>query len=129
MKKVLPLALAVLIIFSMFTSISASAALVGEDGFYYSLDTNNKTALLEEYSGTNETVDIPSYAFGYRVTGIKDGCFYKMRKIVAVNMPDTIEEIGEYVFQECKNLKEVVFSASMTKYLQEHSMVVLQLKK
>ena len=35
MKKVLPLALAVLIIFSMFTSISASAALVGEDGFYY----------------------------------------------------------------------------------------------
>ena len=98
-----------------------------EDFVFNNLPSN--TGELVSYTGTDTSVEIPSsysttvidgetvFIEGddYTVTAIADassytGAFYSARNtITSVQIPNTVEEIGDQAFQSCANLATVTF--------------------
>ena len=87
-------------------------------------------AVLEDYSISEENgrywiskgascpsgdIEIPEKdGDGHTITGIyKDG-FFQCDEITSVKLPDTIEEIGSYVFFKCSSMKGINIPPSVT---------------
>ena len=79
------------------------------DGIEIKCDYYNKTATVVGYKGENTVVTIPSEFDGCKVTEVCLRAFASLDTIQIINIPNTIENIGEEAFEECKNLKEVNF--------------------
>lgn len=95
-----------LIIVTYTFSLSASAALLGKDGFYYEFQSGN--AVLKEYHSSNTEVIIPKEVYSHNVVSIADYTFLRNTNITSVRIPETITKIGNSAFYGCSNL-EIVF--------------------
>ena len=107
------------------------------NGIYYSFDTENKTACvvsghgvfedgvkLQYYSGNIVIPEEVTYeGITYKVTSIEggresggmpynDGAF-EYSSITSIQIPKTIERIGEYTFQGCSSLATVSFDGNI----------------
>lgn len=69
---------------------------------------------LLSYTGTNETVRIPAYYDGLRVTGIADYAFGEGSYVKKVIIPDGVIEIGEKTFFGCDTLEELSISGTVS---------------
>ncbi len=86
---------------------------IGAEGyydFYHELMTH-EYPWIYEYS-----IDIPTYIEGddYLVTSISARCFEENETIEKVIIPSSIQSIGNFAFQDCSNLTEVVFNEGLT---------------
>lgn len=70
-----------------------------------------ENGVLTKYSGREKEVTIPE-----GVTAIGTGAF-RIKNVVRVIMPDSVEEIGWDAFSNCKMLEEVVFSRNLKRIL------------
>ena len=70
------------------------------------------------YAGNSVEVRIaPSYMIGselYTVTTIEAAAFEAQEEITYVELPDTLELVGEYAFYDCLELKQVVVRGKQT---------------
>lgn len=95
-------------------SLSASAALLGKDGFYYEFD--NGKAILKEYHSSDIEVEIPDNVYSYEVAAIADYAFLRDTSITSVIIPETVIKIGDSAFYGCTNLEGVFIPESVTSF-------------
>ncbi len=125
MKRFLSLALAVIMTFAIFGSVPftessfaifASAAdesvltfTLSDDGTYYSVTGCDTTAEGE--------ITIPAEHEGLPVTSIGDGAFQECWYITSVTIPQSIGNIGSYVFDNALNLESISVDENNTEYV------------
>lgn len=60
------------------------------------------------------SIDIPEYIQGKPVTKIDDAAFSECSNLQSINLPSTIEYIGEHAFFGCSSLTEIFIPESVT---------------
>lgn len=69
-------------------------------------DTTKKAACIEKYTGTETNVVIPETIEGLPVVMLGDQCFGGNHIATRIELPQTLEALGEFTFAECTSLKE-----------------------
>lgn len=114
-KKILSVIISTLLILSAFPfSLSASAAEVGYEDMFFTVDNSTYTAELSTYSGNGSELVIPDTVYGYTVTSIAPRVFYENKTLEEVYLPDTINSIGLYAFAFCEKLKSTTLGENVT---------------
>ena len=108
MKKCILFAFAaVLLMTALIFAVSAE-----KDGdFEYT--TENGNAIITSYSGTTDTVEIPSNLGGCNVVRIGEQAFSVHPELTGVTIPQTVTSIGSGAFFYCNGLKLVNIPASV----------------
>lgn len=84
---------------------ASSAKTVKQDGFVF--DVKSGKATVVSYSGKAQKVVIPSKVSSSPVTEIAGECFWQVRTMTSVSIPDSVEKIGHTAFNECTALKSI----------------------
>ncbi|MGN1120504.1 MAG: leucine-rich repeat protein [Oscillospiraceae bacterium] len=92
-------------------SLTASAEIFEENGFYYTVTDGNAT--ITGYSSAESNVTIPKTLGGYTVTSIGDDAFF-WTDITSVVIPDSVKTIGEDAFGLCESLESISIPNSVT---------------
>ena len=133
MKKLFTLFLALaLFLVPVASSFAATFITAKKSGdFYYEL-LEDGTVAITSYAGKKDKVSVPDKIKGKKVTVIRNGAFFaagkekapsqvklpktliriekgafQESKITSIEIPDSVEYIGEYAFSMCDNLKTV----------------------
>ncbi len=110
-KKFLAVFMSVLMLCSVFFSVSASALILYSGGFKYEPSTSKLAEILGLESGSElesaKTITIPSSIKGYSIYRIGKNAFSYNDVHEEIIMPSTITEIGDYAFTESTALKTV----------------------
>ncbi len=69
---------------------------------------DDDTIAIMKYKGDEEEVTIPDTAWGRPVTVLYDDLFKGHSELTKVNLPDSITNIGGFVFDGCDKLKTVI---------------------
>ena len=93
-------------------NVQASETVTDVNDFKWYEDSDG-TVTITGYTGTDETVVIPSEINGKKVTSIAPWGL-ESKNFVNVILPDTMETIGEWAFEECKNLETINLPNSIT---------------
>lgn len=90
----------------------------------YNLNTYNKTATLQKYSGKSSSVSIPSQEYiyhyyysdsgYYNVTAIGNTAFAGNSYVRSVTIPNSVTSIGDDAFFRCDSLSSVTIPNSVT---------------
>lgn len=72
-----------------------------EDGSYCAM----------RYKGDEEIVVIPEYATGVSI--LNDNLFRGHKEITEIRIPDSVTDIGEFVFDGCENLRQIKLPAQL----------------
>ncbi len=80
--------------------------------FEYKLD-DSKQATIKKYNGNVAVLNIPQTIDGYTVVGIGSEVFKNNKRLMVVNIPDTVTSIGVYAFSGCSNLSDIKLSKSL----------------
>jgi hypothetical protein len=106
------------VVMIMLTGLEADAYDFTLDGIYYNITSTTdltcsvtfKDAQYKSYSGT---VVIPSAVKyndkTYNVTAVDEKAFYRCYNMTSVTIPGTVTTIGNYAFNSCTDLREVIF--------------------
>ncbi len=65
------------------------------------------------YSGDEKDIVIPDTHWGKPVTVLFDSLFSGHAEIESVRIPDTVTDIGEFVFDGCRNLRQISLPAGL----------------
>lgn len=84
------------------------------DGVIYTLADDQLIITNCNRADLPENLVIPSEIDGYLVTYIWSFAFAQAQKLISVTIPNTIYDIEECAFQNCKNLKSVTFESGST---------------
>jgi uncharacterized repeat protein (TIGR02543 family) len=85
---------------------------------YYTTGLIIKDGTVTGYSGTSDTVIIPSVYEGKKVTTIGEFAFYKSSELTAitsVTLPDSVTTVEKGAFYDCRYLVSVNLSSNVTK--------------
>lgn len=86
----------------------AATVRAGTSGdFTYS--TNNSSATILQYTGTDQYVSIPVYIADVKVETIGNSAFSGCTNLILVNVPYTVTNLGSAVFEGCTGLVSAVF--------------------
>ena len=112
-SKVISLLLAVMMILSSlpFAGISALAATSGD--FEYKI-LEDGTAEITGYTGSAETLEIPSALDSYTVTSIGANVFYDCDSLTNITIPNSVTSIGDRAFEYCTSLTSITIPDSVT---------------
>lgn len=82
------------------------------DGIKYRWDEEQRTysVLPNDYKGK---ITIPAYIHNAPVVRLATDAFFDCTELVAVTLPDTLEEIGHSAFEGCSQLKEIYIPDSV----------------
>ncbi len=107
-KKSISLALALLMLLSVFTVVPLSASAetyTSGDWEYQLLDSG--TLEIKGYNGSETELIVPGEIDGKKVTRIGNNAFENRENITSITLPNGIEEIGSEAFQECSKLNNI----------------------
>lgn len=76
--------------------------------------TNDGSITITQYIGPAQEVTIPDSIDGLPVTQITNGAFYENDNLTSVTIPDSVREIGGWVFQGCEVLSKVELGRGLT---------------
>ena len=104
-KSLLVILLAVVLSFLQigFTAEPVSAILIEGEVFEsgdYQYQIKNDAAVMISYSGTDEVLRVPDELGGYPVAEIGRAAFWSCTSLKEVELPDAIETIGDWAFDE-----------------------------
>ena len=89
-----------------------------DDGFKYNLDTEEKTAELAKFSGSQKKVVIPeSVTYNdvtYSVTSLGNACFNGCSSLTSITIPSSVTSLGDRCFNGCKSLTSIDIPSSVT---------------
>ena len=72
-------------------------------------------ATMTRYTGTESYVKVPEKIDGYTVRKIGKYAFRTCERMEKIEIPDSVTDIGEEAFRECRSLKEVVGGRKLQK--------------
>jgi len=75
--------------------------------FTFQLNYDERSYAVIRYDGNMEKVIIPDSFLGKPVTILFDKLFAGHKEISSVSIPDTVTDIGEFVFDGCLNLHRI----------------------
>ena len=75
--------------------------------FFYQLNYDEETYAVTHYIGSSEDVVIPGSFLGKPVTILFDKLFAGHNEIRSISIPDTVTDLGEFVFDGCFNLRQI----------------------
>ena len=81
-------------------------------GLVFEIQNENLCFAVKSYYGDDKNVIIPKEFQGRPVTMIKDGAFKGHKEIETVYLPETIESIGDGVFNGCENLNKIIVNSA-----------------
>ncbi len=87
---------------------------VTNDGYLW-YSTNDGTATIMLYSGTNTEITVPSQIEGFNVSKLLSTSFNNNTTIEKVVLPNTITNIDEATFYNCSNLKTITLSNNLSR--------------
>ena len=103
-------------------------------GVYREFKYNQKAGVIEIKGMTKEGKRmahhvVPETIGGKPVKIIASGAFHDRSEMLSIELPDTVEMIGDYAFSKCCNLEEIRLPKNLT-YIGDHSFLgALNLKK
>ena len=109
-KKLLMFTLALTAIVICF-AFSSSAA---KTGVYTYTVKNGKATINRVDSGVGESIIIPAYINGYKVSTIGEYCFQGCENLKYIIMPNTVTKIDDVAFYECTYLQDFTIPESVT---------------
>lgn len=112
-KKAVAISLVALTLTFM-VSFSASALTTYIGDFGYQLDGTTYEATIVNYVGSAAEPVIPSNVYGYEVTKISSSVFSDNKAIKKIEIPSSVQTIGDYVFSNCTSLEEAIIPSSVT---------------
>ena len=71
------------------------------------------TLCVSSYTGDEALVEVPETVDGIPVTVISDAVFQGHPEITEVRLPDTVTDLGEFVFDGCENLRSLKLPARL----------------
>ena len=95
------------------SAITARAGMIYGD-FHYNVLHDVGTLYINEYTGSDSNIAIPSEIKGNSVTHINDKAFEYCTSLENVTIPDSVTYIGHRVFGGCTSLKSVTIPDSVT---------------
>ena len=98
--------LIILLLFNVVFNVIVNAAYTTSGDYTYS-DLENGGICIEEYNGTETVVKVPSTIDSKKVIKIGTSAFKAKNDITKVILPDGIESIDAYAFNDCLNLTTV----------------------
>ena len=69
---------------------------------------------ITSYNGVAENVTVPLEIDGLETKSISANAFFNKTSVISVNIPNTVEIIGDNCFSGCENLQKVTIPASVT---------------
>lgn len=78
--------------------------------FEYTL-TEDGTASVSRYVGSDTEVTVPAQLDSYTVTDLGGGCFAQIEDIVSVTLPETLETMQDSCFFGCSSLEKITVEA------------------
>ncbi|MGN1433130.1 MAG: leucine-rich repeat protein [Ruminococcus sp.] len=81
--------------------------------YQYSL-SDDGTAVIVKYTGTETSLTVPTELDGYKVTSIGGYSFESNTSIESLTIPEGITTIGDNAFRFCENIKTVSFPDGLT---------------
>ena len=114
MKKLLSLLLAVLLIMSTVTVVSAETSLPIQSGYYTYTVTNNEATITDVNMSISGDVVIPSHFGEYPVVAIGEDAFSICGNITSVVIPDGVKSIGNDGFYYCDEMVSIILPPSVT---------------
>lgn len=90
------------------TQITAYAAGNHHTEGYFEYSISGDSVTIESYFGLESEVVIPDHIAALPVTKIENAAFADAGTVTKITIPDTVTDIGENVFTDMKQLKEVV---------------------
>lgn len=121
MKKIISLALAISMLFSLIAglNISAYGAVSSDNNFEYEI-LDDGTASITKYLGTDATFAVPAKIDGYDVTEIGNGAFRSL-SATQIYFGNEIRAIGEYAFADCAQLSSVFTIGNGLEFIGAHA--------
>lgn len=105
-KRVFSTLLALLIVFSVFTVLPITAsATCDENGIEYFI--TDGVAKVSGFTGDKTAIVIPPSVENCPVTTIAEFAFYDCKKIKSITIPDTVDYLGRFAFENCISLEFV----------------------
>ncbi|SKB49955.1 Leucine rich repeat-containing protein [Lachnospiraceae bacterium] len=84
-----------------------------QDGdFKYELEGNN--AVINKYTGSATTLQIPGQLGGHTVTKINDWAFWDADTLTNITVPETVTTFGQYAFNNCDSLVEINYPENLS---------------
>ena len=80
--------------------------------FNYKYNVND-TYMVTYYTGDDAVVVIPDTYYGKPVGMLYDGIFRGHPEIEQIRIPDTVSEIGGFVFEGCTSLKQITLPSQL----------------
>ena len=81
---------------------------------FYTKTMDEETCCIMGYKGSSNRVVIPANLAGKRVTILYDALFKNHKEITSIKIPETVTNIGSYIFEGCTKLKKVELPAGLT---------------
>lgn len=85
--------------------------------FWYK-HADNETYMVQFYKGDDKRVEIPDSYYGCPVSVLMDDIFKNHTEIEEVILPDTLTDIGGFVFDGCTSLKHIELPSSLHTFWQ-----------
>lgn len=81
---------------------------------FYTKTMDEETCCIMGYKGNSVRVVIPATLAGKRVTILYDALFKNHKEITSVKIPETVTNIGSFMFEGCTKLKKVELPEGLT---------------
>ena len=96
-------------------------------GFIFKLDEDG-TVSVTGYKGDEVSPVIPGEYCGRAVTVLYDGLFSGHAEICSLTIPDTVTDMGEFLFRDCTGLKSLTLPAGV-RFLWGHTFAYSSLEE
>ena len=112
------------VIIMMVASVLCTEAQTLINGLYYNLDSNTKTASVDENESASGDIVIPEkVSYGnveYTVTSLGNDCFWGCSKLKSIRIPNTVTSIGRQAFDGCSGIEKIEIPNSVN-YIGEYA--------
>lgn len=81
--------------------------------FVFQINYDEQSYTVMGYKGTEQTVVIPDTYAGKPVTILFDKLFVGHEEITSVIIPETVTDLGEFLFDGCKNLRHIQLPSNL----------------
>ena len=114
MKKLLSVALCLVLIFCAMPVFAISASAEETEGYYTYTISNGEATITDCDTSISGDVVIPSELDGCPVTAIGESAFKSCDNITSITIPNSVTSIGSYAFSNCISLKNLIIPDSVT---------------